>query len=673
MMNLPADSKRKLATSLAMAGLVVLMLLLACTPGISLTEDLGRHLLLGRIILENHAVPHANLLTYTFPDYPFINHHWLSEVVFYVLHKGIGLNGLIGFKMLLMATTLWLALRTVRTRRREAPTSGEKEPADFRSLEPSPQLWFAGLLAAILLGYCAHIRPELLSFLGVALYGWLFERMRAGARWPRWALIPIAMLWANLHIYFMFGLFMAGCFSFERCWHDRRAAVLLREGAWLLALLLASSINPNGIRGLLYPLGIFADYGMAITENASPLEYARSVVNPMLLALPALLLATGVALSQRAARERIWNVLMVAAAGLMAVGMARNVPLFALVALPVIASGGPKLQVSGGKIKETMTHLVLLALLVLNLGLCIAVVDGSYSRIFPSPIAPTPFGFDDEARYAALRDLQRDGLRGPVFNDYNVGSLVEYTLYPEPGYVDNRPEAFPAAFWRTEYLPALALGADWNRIVERRDINAIIVSWTGVKEAYCQALMQNHEWALVHADGFLGVWVRNRAQNAALIEKRGWTPEKMEAYRKSIAERLAGLDQKSLWRRQVEADRVVYETYSLLCMGDPTGAWPLIQQMHRLYPDYQIVHELMRVTAPPEAVEEVKLVLAQRARWPVASKQVLDWGRVLETDGQVNEADKVYRRGLKFFPLSDSLRGALTRLQDLQFRERQGL
>ena len=79
---------------LIVIGPVLLMLLLAWTPGISFTEDLGRHLLLGQIISETHHVPDTNYLTYTHPDFPFVNHHWLSEVILYRLHNLIGLNAL---------------------------------------------------------------------------------------------------------------------------------------------------------------------------------------------------------------------------------------------------------------------------------------------------------------------------------------------------------------------------------------------------------------------------------------------------------------------------------------------------------------------------------------------------------------------------------------------------
>ncbi|NQT93724.1 MAG: hypothetical protein HQ559_13270 [Lentisphaerae bacterium] len=680
--------KSTICRTLVIACPLVLMLAMACTPGISFSEDLGRHILLGRIISEECAVPRTNLLTYTHPDFPFVNHHWLSEVLMYQMHRVAGLNGLIVWKMIMMTAALALAACTVFPRRRLY------------------LYWLAAILAAVLLGFRSHIRPELFTYVGVALYGWLFERMRKGARWPRWAMLPIACLWANAHIYFVFGLGMVGAFVLERIYLDRRNRTAAFEIGWLVALLIVSCINPNGLNGVLYPFRIFSNYAVGITENASPFTYWQTVLNPMLLALPVMGLLTvmaGVGALRAARRKprppgersgalcagfRPANVIIAVTALVATFVMARSAPLLALTALPLIgaalsagigvpASSRQRLFMEDGSPypSKCTTHagigvpassprrspLPLLLVLVLNAWLLHGVVTGWYTRIFPSPIGPTSFGFDHESRYRALTDLKTDGLRGPVFTDYNIGSLVEYALYPEPGYVDNRPEAFPSSFWRTEYEPALALSDRWAAIRDMRGFNAVIVSLHGVKEQFTQEMMRRPGWVLVHLDALSAVWVRNAPRNREIIDKRGFTPARLAGYERQISRRLIALYDTPFWRRQVEADRLVYELYSLLCIGEAGRAWPYIRQLHLLYPDYQIIHELMRVTAPPQDVAMVRDVLSRRARWPLAAKQVLDWGAVLEAEGKAEQAKKLYRRGRSFFPLSPALRDALSR------------
>jgi len=51
------------------------------------SQDLSRHLKLGEIISKEHDFPRTNLFSYTFPDFPFANHHWLAEVDFLFLAR----------------------------------------------------------------------------------------------------------------------------------------------------------------------------------------------------------------------------------------------------------------------------------------------------------------------------------------------------------------------------------------------------------------------------------------------------------------------------------------------------------------------------------------------------------------------------------------------------------
>jgi hypothetical protein len=58
------------------------------------TADLGRHLANGRWVLENHDVLYTNFYSDTHPHAPFVNHHWLSGLIFYGVHFLSGFMGL---------------------------------------------------------------------------------------------------------------------------------------------------------------------------------------------------------------------------------------------------------------------------------------------------------------------------------------------------------------------------------------------------------------------------------------------------------------------------------------------------------------------------------------------------------------------------------------------------
>src|SRR5437016_6950416 len=68
----------------------------------AITQDLGRHIKTGEIISQTHSVPKINLFSYTYPKFPFINTHWLSEVIFYLVSTTFGFQGLLVFITLIV-------------------------------------------------------------------------------------------------------------------------------------------------------------------------------------------------------------------------------------------------------------------------------------------------------------------------------------------------------------------------------------------------------------------------------------------------------------------------------------------------------------------------------------------------------------------------------------------
>jgi hypothetical protein len=665
----------------AVAGPVVLMSLMALTPGLSFTEDLGRHLLLGRIIFETGSVPDTNLLTYTHPEFPFVNHHWLSEVVFFLLHRVAGYHGLIVFKIAMMAVALLLAMTAVRPKRHHAV------------------YWLAGIAAATILSFRHHIRPEQFTYLGVGLYLFGFERLRRGARWPRYLIPAYAFVWANAQIYFVFGLGMAGAFVLERWLAERRWSARLRGGGWWLLLLALSVLNPQGLTGVLYPFAIFGDYGLSVTENISPLEWWRTVLNPMLMVLPfytlATLLSIAVLLHRHWRREdpqpvRTANLIIAVAAVVAAWQMARSTPLLALAALPVFAealspSGRRQPSVAedlaggtGSGLRRSAAAVVAavlgVAVLTLNVGLARSVIEGSYSRVFPGPIYPIPFGFDDEARYLRLGKIWREwGLKGPVFNDYNIGSLVEWQIYPEPAYVDNRPEAFPGSFWRTEYYPVVGNKEEWHRMAKARDINVVIVSLTGVGAQLFQDLLERPDWVLVDFDDVTMIFVRNHPRNQAVVDAHRVTRERVDAWDAEIARRIGVLPTLPFWNRPLETERIAQALYVFLNLNEAQRVWKHARALNALYPDYRLLHELIRNDPSRKELGSLWPLYAQRARWPLAVRQVMAWGQHLIATGRPNRARAVFRRGRWFFPLSPELEQALQKLDDDEYLRRREL
>ena len=80
------------------------LLALHLSVPINLTAvDIGRHIKNGELILEgNGQVLYKNFYSFTYPDYPFINHHRFFGVISYVIFCLSGFKGLSVFYIFLL-------------------------------------------------------------------------------------------------------------------------------------------------------------------------------------------------------------------------------------------------------------------------------------------------------------------------------------------------------------------------------------------------------------------------------------------------------------------------------------------------------------------------------------------------------------------------------------------
>ena len=91
-----------------LAALLLFIILIFFHTDMAITQDLGRHLSLGKIIREKRIIPAANYFSYTYPEFPVLNHHWSSQVIFYLLHQAVNIEGLILIKVMLLVITYCL-------------------------------------------------------------------------------------------------------------------------------------------------------------------------------------------------------------------------------------------------------------------------------------------------------------------------------------------------------------------------------------------------------------------------------------------------------------------------------------------------------------------------------------------------------------------------------------
>ena len=463
------------------------------TTSSDFTQDLGRHLKLGEIILKTRSIPRVNLFSYTNSNFPFVNHHWLSEVIFYLSSKVFGLNFLIILKTILILFSVGLIFKL-------AMEKGGIIPALVSGIIFSPFLLERN-----------DIRPEIFGYLFFSIILYLLITYPKNRKIVYF--LPLIMfLWVNIHISFIFGLFLILLLILKTFWFLKTSKIkdLRSKIFFMLLSILVLFLNPRGLNGLLYPFNIFQNYGYTIVENQN-IFYLRSMIfNPILnyffFVLPLLLIVVILLLWF----NQIIEALLLTILSMAVIFQWRHLPFLVLAAIPFTSFVLSKLVVKRIKTKEIFYLSSLILGLVMLVG-TIFFASNKYYLIFGKD-KMFGLGYVNPGS-RAVDFIEKNKLEGNIFNNFDIGGFLIYRLYPQyQFFIDNRPEAYPADFVENIYKK-LQIDVDFRKkIFEKFKINTIVFSYTDQTqwgEAFLRAIFQDQEWHLVSIDRSLIVLTRN--------------------------------------------------------------------------------------------------------------------------------------------------------------------
>jgi hypothetical protein len=432
--------------------------------------DLGRHLKNGQLVVANHLIANTNLFSYIYPDYPFINHHWGSGVVFYLIQRYLGFSGLSLAFIALSAVTL-LVFLNVATRY-----------SSFAVAAP-----IAVIVLPILMTR-DEMRPELFSYLFSGLFLqllWDYKYGRLGFR-SLFILPILEVLWVNLHIYFFIGIFLVGAYLFESLVvlffgkNQQNARDQVKGLAVILLLTIgAACLNPAGISGAIYPFLILNEYGFPVIENYSVAGILRAGYNflPLiyfLIILGLVSLSWVYAAIKNRSSLSLGNFLLSAFFFAMAWSAIRNFAFFAYFALPLAAVNLKNVLGEEGRTSSSPSILKVSAALA-GIALVLIIINPAY--FVSSNRGRVGIGLE-EANSAAAEFFRKEKIQGPIFNNFDLAGYLVYHLYPEQRvFVDNRPEAYPAAFFTDVYFPMQSDEAKWTAISRQYGFNVIVFNY----------------------------------------------------------------------------------------------------------------------------------------------------------------------------------------------------
>lgn len=479
-------------------------------------QDLGRHIKLGEIIWQTHQVPKTNLFSYTNSDFPFINTHWLFEVLAYFFAAFNILPLFLILKVIIFLLSVWLLFKVIPK-------------------ENSILLLPLGFIFLHVLRERLELRPEIFSFLFTSLTLFILERFSKTQTRLIFLLPLVQLFWINTHIYFFVGLLLQAIYLIHIGLHHLRSHT--RGGKLNILLIvfglsvIASLINPNGLSGVLYPLNVTKNYGYTIVENQTMfLLESINFRDPNFLfvkiAIAITLLSIIIVVASSLRRQgsiNIKNILLAISGVALALLNVRSFPYLVFLSLPAVLANFGNLR------KNALFSILYLVTCILLLTESYFYLNGDYYK-FTDNSHQVGLKFIESSKGSLDFTLKND-LPGPIYNNFDIGSYIIYKGYPKlKVFVDGRPEAYPKDFFQQEYIPGQA---DYSKFKEQEgnwQFKTIIFSHTDQTpwgRAFLQSLFKDQSWKLIYIDNFMVVLVKEevaKEKNLAVIDLSRLSP-----------------------------------------------------------------------------------------------------------------------------------------------------
>jgi len=477
------------------------------------TADIGRHIINGKLFLNTNqfdisssALLDTNFFSLIYPDFPFINHHWGSGILVYLIFILFGFKGLsVVYGGLIILATFIL----------------------FYIWKNKLSVWVSFPVVLFLLPLIAErteVRPEGLSYFFMALVIALLHLYTTDRIQKKWLwLIPIvSLIWVNTHIYFIFvpffvGLFMVQNFINKEFQKTKKLAIIL------ITSLTAFLINPYGLTGVLYPFKMFQNYGYLIVENQSiPFLTNLHINNPNFLwwkIATAIFVISSIYVFWKKRKKfpiALFGITTTFAV-LSFLGIRHLAP-YGLVLIPNLLCYGQLIYRKPDDERESYIHLVFSVILS-------AIILASIFIQFNSRLPwNSHWGIGLQPGVNASADFVKTlNLSGPIFSNYDIGGYLIFHMYPkEKVFVDNRPEAYPVSFFKEVYIPMQESESVWKKELDRWNFNMIwfyrndLTPWA---QQFLISKISDSEWAPIFVDNYTIIFLRRNQKNAKIIKQ----------------------------------------------------------------------------------------------------------------------------------------------------------
>ena len=366
------------------------------------------HITTGDWILAHRAVPIVDTYSYTRAGYPWMAQEWLSEVIMALSYRWGAWNGLLIMTAASAGMVIGSVAYYVRMRVR----------ADVAMMLVP--------LAAACGGPSLLSRPHVIALPCLAIWTIGLVSARARSVAPPLLLLPVMVIWANLHGSFMVGLVVAGALAVESLGDPaHRGWVSIRQwGVFLIGAVLAAAATPQGGETLMFPFQLMSMRNLYQIMEWKPSDFSHlsGMTGFVLLAL-----YLGLSGSIRLPKFRVLLV-----AGLLFATMqhVRNAQLFGILVPLLIADGMGQAVTGPFRLMRAVPAWIPSSAVVF------AAVVSLFVRL------ELPYDRPDEGSFAAsaLEMVPAELRAKPVLNEYGFGGLLIFNgIRP---FIDGRADLY---------------------------------------------------------------------------------------------------------------------------------------------------------------------------------------------------------------------------------------
>ena len=503
-------------TYLALGLLAVLIIFFGISK-ITGDDDIFWHLATGKWVIEHRTIPAHDVFGLISQDQTWIPFEWGWDVVSYALYSLTG--NYMGVQLL--PVLIYLVIFTLLV-------------SIMRKLKITPSLILLILLLTLIVSLDRLTpRPHVISLLGITLIIYLYTNSRYSV--PRtikrlWWLPVIFCLWTNAHpgvitgFLLLFILYLSEIVFFFAQRGKSTASVLypldvkslLIMGTLVLLCAVGMMLNPQGISTFVYTYTHTQMKLLGVIREWSPPFGADTPSSGPLWAYKIMIVVGGVSIYYSIRRKDFLPILLYVAFGLFSLRAVRFMADFAIGTAIGTAAGLNEISRRYSRpLRFFVESKVLMVILILFMLFSIVTVPGNsfYDRI--NYYRRFGFGIDREFFSTHMMDfLKKNGIKGNVFNNLDIGGLLMWERFGEKNFIDSRNLSDDHA---KEYYSILTMQPGFEEKLKRYDIDYVVLhlhdllSSPNVMQlsliSYCST--HRDQWKLVYWDDRAFLYLKN--------------------------------------------------------------------------------------------------------------------------------------------------------------------